>query len=221
MKGRYNITLTAELDKRLDLNSFQTGKSRSALIEEALNLYLSGPIEPLHNIHNDEISILKGRIDLIESKLRNIESSENTDCVTLNSIDKDVSDASKIPVFPTQRISNDQDQPHDTHEEEKIVGLDEEIANGTSPTDTEITNQLNPLTQKNSDIPAITGPDPERWYAQYEVVSMLDPKNPPNTRKGWVSKAVAGGKLETNGEKGKECRIKGSSAIKWLKELSS
>lgn len=186
MKGRYNITLTPELDERLNQYSYTTRKSRSALIEEALNQYLSGPVQSLPIIHNDEISMLKERIDIIESKIRNIEKKESTDCVIFQSIKEDVPEV--IPPIVT------------------------EITNIFPPSD-----ESSQRTQNNSDTQAINGLDPEGWYAQYEVVVMLDPSIPLNTRKGWVSKAVSSGKLETNGEKGKECMIKGSSAIEWIK----
>ena len=53
--------------------------------------------------------------------------------------------------------------------------------------------------------------NPDEWYRQKDVVEMLPSSMKLNTRKEKVSKAVSQGELETNGKKGKECLIKGSS----------
>jgi len=74
-------------------------------------------------------------------------------------------------------------------------------------------------TQINSETQINTVLDPEGWYSQNEVRGYLNPSINHNTQKGMISKAVASGKIETNGEKGKSCRVKGSSAIKWLESV--
>ncbi|QXO95560.1 ribbon-helix-helix domain-containing protein [Methanospirillum purgamenti] len=57
------------------------------------------------------------------------------------------------------------------------------------------------------------------WYRQKDVAEMLPDSMNINTRKSKVSKAVASGELKTNGKKGNECLIKGTSVIDWLKYL--
>jgi hypothetical protein len=57
---------------------------------------------------------------------------------------------------------------------------------------------------------------PEQWYTQAEIRQRLPDTINPNTNKSKISKAVASGKLVSNGGKGLESRIQGSSAIEWL-----
>lgn len=64
----------------------------------------------------------------------------------------------------------------------------------------------------NSDPPL----NPEKWYRQKDVVEMLPESININTRKAKVSKAVSNGEIVTNGKKGSECLIKGSSVRVWL-----
>jgi len=57
---------------------------------------------------------------------------------------------------------------------------------------------------------------PEQWYTQAEIRQRLPDTINPNTKKSKISKAVASGKLVSNGGKGLESRILGKSAIEWL-----
>lgn len=59
--------------------------------------------------------------------------------------------------------------------------------------------------------------NPDEWYKQMQIVEIILPSIKLGTRKSKVSKAVSSGDLKTNGMKGKDCLIKGSSAIEWLK----
>lgn len=63
------------------------------------------------------------------------------------------------------------------------------------------------------------GLSPEKWYTQAEVRERLPASINPNTKKSKISKAVASGRLVSNGEKGLESRIHGQSAIEWLKTI--
>lgn len=60
------------------------------------------------------------------------------------------------------------------------------------------------------------GFNPEHWYTQAEVREKLPASINPNTKKSKISKAVATGRLVSNGKKGLESRIEGKSAIDWL-----
>jgi len=73
MKHRYNITLTPEMDERLNKHAFLTRKSRSTLIEEALEKYLTGTDDGLRSPPEDEISILKERMKMLEERFQKIE----------------------------------------------------------------------------------------------------------------------------------------------------
>ena len=76
MKQRHNITLTPGMDERLTQYAYQSRKSRSAVIEEALDQYLSGSSEEPQSTNTDMISLLEERINRVESKLKKIESNE-------------------------------------------------------------------------------------------------------------------------------------------------
>ena len=56
----------------------------------------------------------------------------------------------------------------------------------------------------------------EQWYTQAEIRLRLPDTINPNTKKSKISKAVASGKLVSNGGKGLDSRIQGKSAIEWL-----
>lgn len=58
--------------------------------------------------------------------------------------------------------------------------------------------------------------EPNKMYRQSDLFQHLPDAMQFNSKKATVSRAVAQGFIETNGEKGKKCRVKGSSAIKWL-----
>lgn len=60
----------------------------------------------------------------------------------------------------------------------------------------------------------------EEWIAQSEIVRMLPDSILIHTRKSKVSKAVAAGKLVTNGLKKSECRIQRKSAEAWITEVT-
>jgi len=85
MKGRYNITLSIDMDERLNQFAYQTRKSRSSIIEDALNQYLPGPKELPSIIHNDGILYLKEHIEFIESNIRDLESTIHIICVKIDS----------------------------------------------------------------------------------------------------------------------------------------
>ena len=64
----------------------------------------------------------------------------------------------------------------------------------------------------------IESEEPE-WITQSDIVKMLPESILLITRKGKVSKAVASGKMITNGLAKTECRILRSSALKWIGEV--
>jgi hypothetical protein len=131
------------------------------------------------------------------------------------------------PELSYPKISDEPVQPSINHIDNNAIGPVGESIDVIPPIDAEITNELQPVddlseeTQNNHVAQQIIDIDPDGWYAQYEVVKMIDISIPFNTRKGWVSKAFTSGKLLTNGENGKKCRIKGASAIEWLKAINS
>lgn len=61
--------------------------------------------------------------------------------------------------------------------------------------------------------------DNEKWYRHSEVVQMMPSSIKVNTRKSMVSRAVSKGVLATNGKRGTDCLIQGSSFIKWLNHI--
>jgi hypothetical protein len=68
--------------------------------------------------------------------------------------------------------------------------------------------------------PAIETCDSE-WIKQSDIVNMLPETMLLPTRKGKVSKAVASGKMITNGLSKTDCRILRSSAQQWVSEVIS
>jgi hypothetical protein len=58
------------------------------------------------------------------------------------------------------------------------------------------------------------------WITQSEIVKMLPNTILIHTRKSKVSKAVAAGKLVTNGLRKSECRIQRKSAEAWITEVT-
>ncbi len=72
----------------------------------------------------------------------------------------------------------------------------------------------------NSSNPVIETGDSE-WIKQSDIVNMLPETMLLLTRKGKVSKAVASGKMITNGLSKTDCRILRSSAQQWVSEVIS
>ena len=58
------------------------------------------------------------------------------------------------------------------------------------------------------------------WITQTEIVKMLPDTILIHTRKSKVSKAVAAGKLVTNGLRKSECRVQKKSAEAWITEVT-
>lgn len=84
-----------------------------------------------------------------------------------------------------------------------------------SSKETELLKDINEDQIINNNIPL----NHKEWIRQKDVVEMMDESMKINTRKAKVSKAVSKGDLITNGKKGSECLIEGSSAIEWIKSL--
>ncbi len=185
MKHRYNITLTPEMDERLNKHAFLTRKSRSTLIEEALELYLTGTDEGLCSPTEDEISVLKDRMKILEAKFQRI---EEKDPSTQKFVQSD-NQISRDNVTPSPL------QPPSVRNPENMPGLSE------------------PGGEAFESVIAL---DPDGWYTQSLVSEFLDQSILLSTRKSIVSLAVARDEMETNGKKRKGCRIKGSSAIRWI-----
>jgi len=121
MKGRYNITLTPEMDEKLNRHAYLTRKSRSSLIEEALEQYLTGSGDNSRFPDGDEISILKERIEAMEAKLHKIETKEGSGPIldlsgSMVSLEKT---PLKLPQTPTTRTSNNP-QPNDDAADEEM-----------------------------------------------------------------------------------------------------
>jgi len=187
MKQRYNITLTPEMDEKLNQYAYQARKSRSTIIEEALKQYLSGYEDDRLPLHNDEISLLNKRMEIIESKLRNIETKNHASPEICQSVNENSTDISS----PVVGLLPKKFSPEDSHQK----------------------------SSNDSDPHTTIGLDPEGWYSQSLVAEFLDPSILFITRKSIVSMAVARGEMETNGKKRKGCRIKGSSAIRWIASM--
>jgi hypothetical protein len=188
MKQRCNITLTPEMDEALNQYAYQSRKSRSTIIEAALKHYISTFTEEIHPSNNDKISLLEERINIIESKIRNIEMRENSNQAGLQSKKENEPDIISPEVTDKTRI------------------IYSDCVSGQ-------------VSQSNPDDQTIISLDPEGWYTQTLVGEFLDPSILLSTRKSIVSLAVARGEMETNGKKRKGCRIKGSSAIEWIKSM--
>jgi len=73
MKKRYNITLDDRMDVMLNRYSYNTRKSRSTLIEEALEQYFSGIKVEGHEDEGDRLSMLEERVEKLESEIQNIQ----------------------------------------------------------------------------------------------------------------------------------------------------
>ncbi len=185
MKHRYNITLTPEMDERLNKHAFLTRKSRSTLIEEALELYLTGTDEGLRSPTEDEISVLKDRMKILEAKFQRIEEKDPSPQKFVQSDNQ----ISRDNVTPSPL------QPPSVHNPKNMPGLSE------------------PADEAFESVIAL---DPDGWYTQSLVSEFLDQSILLSTRKSIVSLAVARDEMETNGKKRKGCRIKGSSAIRWI-----
>lgn len=176
------------MDEWLNQYAYQSRKSRSTIIEEALKQYLSGSVEDTHPVYNDKISLMEERINIIESKIRNLEKKEDTHLESFKSTKEYGPDAiARIGTEKTKKFHSVKDS--------------------------------SPPTQENSNKQTTISLDPDGWYTQTLVGEFLDPSILLSTRKSIVSLAVARGEMETNGKKRKGCRIKGSSAIEWIKSM--
>ena len=186
MKRRYNITLTPEMDEKLNRFAYLTRKSRSSLIEEALEQYLIDSGTDLRSPEGDEIAILKERLEVLEAKLNRIDRIDGHGQVKCPcpSSDTEYHDRTPqlLPQTPPPRVSK----------------------------------KIDPDTSPDEEIQSVIAIDPDGWYTQSLVSEFLDQSVLQSTRKSIVSLAVARGEMETNGKKRKGCRIKGSSAIRWI-----
>ena len=61
------------MDTMLNQFSYNTRKSRSALIEEALEQYFTGIIEEGHEDERDRLTIIEERLEKLESEIQNIQ----------------------------------------------------------------------------------------------------------------------------------------------------
>ncbi|PWR71308.1 CopG family ribbon-helix-helix protein [Methanospirillum lacunae] len=183
MKRRYNITLTPEMDEKLNHYAYVTRKSRSSLIEEALDQYLAGKDDGSRSSH-DDVSVLKERMELLEAKIQRI---ETRDCLR------------QEPVQSRTQNFQEKNSP--------VISQTPQCQNPDKM------RQNLPL---ETEVQSVISLDPDGWYTQTLVSEFLDQSVLPSTRKSIVSLAVARGEMETNGKKRKGCRIKGSSAIRWI-----
>lgn len=71
------------------------------------------------------------------------------------------------------------------------------------------------------EVPRETENSEPEWITQSEIVRMLPDTILLHTRKSKVSKAVASGKLITNGLVKSECRVQRKSAKAWIAEVTS
>jgi predicted DNA-binding protein len=129
MKQRHNITLTAEMDERLNQYAHQSRKSRSTVIEEALKQYISGSIEDIHPSDNEKYSLLEARIRILESKIRNIEKRESTNpaCFQVHENEHDI--ISPVVTEKTKIIPSVGDSGQATEknpDDQTIISLDPE-----------------------------------------------------------------------------------------------
>jgi len=176
------------MDELLNQYAYQSRKSRSTIIEEALKQYMSGYVEDAYPACNDKISLMEERINILESKIRNLEKRENT---------------------PREGFKSTKE--YGSYAIARIVTENSKKLNSVE--------NSSPPAQENSDEQTTISLDPDGWYTQTLVGEFLDPSILLSTRKSIVSLAVARGEMETNGKKRKGCRIKGSSAIEWIKSM--
>lgn len=58
--------------------------------------------------------------------------------------------------------------------------------------------------------------DSHEWLTSSEVVALLPATMPRGTKSARVSRAISSGKLKTNGQSGKQCRVHRSDALAWV-----
>jgi len=75
--------------------------------------------------------------------------------------------------------------------------------------------------EEKMEVPRETENSEPEWITQSEIVRMLPDSILLHTRKSKVSKAVASGKLITNGLVKYECRVQKKSAEAWIAEVTS
>jgi hypothetical protein len=129
MKQRYNITLTPEMDEKLNQYAYQARKSRSTIIEEALEQYLSGSVNEPLPLRSDEISLLNERMAIIESKLRNMETKNYTCPEICQSVNENCADISSPVVggIPKKNSPEDLHQKSSNYSDSHAtIGLDPE-----------------------------------------------------------------------------------------------
>jgi hypothetical protein len=130
MKQRHNITLTEEMDEKLNQYAHQSRKSRSTVIEEALKQYISGSIEDIHPSNNEKYSSLEARIKILESKIKNIEKRESTNPACFQSVHENVPDIiSPVVEEETKTIHSVDDSGQTTEknpDNQPIISLDPE-----------------------------------------------------------------------------------------------
>jgi hypothetical protein len=81
-------------------------------------------------------------------------------------------------------------------------------------------HHIDTLPEENSEPPRQQEIETSEWLTQAEIVKMLPETILLHTRKSKVSKAVASGKLITNGLIKTECRVQKLSANAWITEVT-
>lgn len=159
MRRKYTITLSDNINQRLEEYSTMNGVSRSIVIETALDEFFEKS-DSASTFNNDDLRL---EMKQYNDRLKIVE---------------------KIISHPDEYIRT----VLDSVSEEKKLDFGK----------------------------MITQLDPDKMYRQSDLFPFLPDNMLFNSKKATVSRAVAQGFIETNGEKGKKCRIIGSSAINWL-----
>ena len=224
---RVAFTLEPELHSSVIEKVKAEKATLSGLISTLLYGWVSGALPQKGEMPTNDVESVS--IQEVMSRIRALEETVSTLMITYDHQSASVHISPQVidgPELTDRKFLINPIQHSLSHVEENTIRPGGENTDVIRPVDTEITNILQPVkdsypeTQKKKDF--FTGVDlkPDEWYTQLQIRDKIDVKIPLNTRKGWVSKAVANGKLMTNGKKGKECRIKGSSAIEWINTLT-
>lgn len=222
------VRVAFTMEPELHSSVIEKVKSEKATLSGVISSLLSGWVSGAftqkgemspYNIESVSIQEIMSRIKTLEKSVSALVITDNYQYASVHISPKVIDD----PELSDKEFSVDPVQSSNIHPEENTITHEQEIADDTPMVDDQITNKLQPVedtlpeSQNNSDIVAGFDLKPDEWYTQLQVRDKIDAKIPLNTRKGWVSKAVSKDKFVTNGKKGKECRIKGSSAIEWIK----
>lgn len=125
----------------------------------------------------------------------------------------------RMNLLPSTTINNSSDTENTN---EPIIQTEDNLSTEQHPSEVEVsTCSQEEITHEeitSSPNPVIETGDSE-WIKQIDIVNMLPETMLLLTRKGKVSKAVASGKMVTNGLSKTDCRIQRKSAQKWVAEV--